>query len=331
MDQIAQDQSSEALRKRFVQGGFDLSGVVDLHVHSAPCIFPRLGDDIQIATRGRDAGLRALAFKSHHESTVGRAYLTQLVVPGIRVLGGVTLNWPVGGINPAAVETAFMTGGRIVWGPSGHSVYHGSITGEVGNWGIPGMNLPSRRTGGVTVLDETGRLTPEAVDVLDLVAQYDGLFATSHLSLEEILRILEYAQGHDVRVLVNHIFYFPRCDAEFIEKIANLGGYIEFITALVLPNFSNPDINYSFDRIASTMKQVGYDRCIVSSDAGGVFMGLWPHEQLRLFGQGLLGAGVHEDHIRTMMSKTPAELARLDDEPDIGRPVEARLNTQQGA
>jgi hypothetical protein len=308
-----EDERHAALRRGVVQGGFDLTGVVDLHVHTAPCIFPRLGDDIQVATGMRDAGVRAFAMKSHHESTVGRAYLTRHAVSGIDVIGGVTLNWPVGGMNPAAVEVALMTGGRMVWGPSGHSQYHGHITGEIGKWGVPGMELPTRGNEGVTALDEQGRLTEDAQAILDLVTERDALFATSHLGPDEIRAVLQYARTRGTRVLVNHVIYMPRCDEDFIQEIVSLGGYIEFISALILPTGSHFDLDYTFARLAAIMRKVGFDNCVISSDAGGVFMGLWPHEQLRMFGQGLIGAGISEDDVRKMMSTNPASLVRLQD------------------
>lgn len=301
------------LRAGVVKGGFDLDGAVDLHVHTAPCLFPRLGDDVQVAQRMRDAGIVGFATKSHHESTVGRAHLAKLAVPGIDVVGGVTLNWPVGGVNPAAVETALATGGRVVWGPSGHSSYHGQITGQIGNWGIPGMVLPTRGDEGVTVLDEQGQLTEDARAVIELVGRYDALFATSHLSPDEILAILPFARENGTRVLVNHVIYFPRGGEELIERIVELGAYVEFIAALAVPTIHNETLDYRFERIAAIMRSVGPEHCVIASDGGGVVLGLWPEEQLRMFAQGLLGQGISEADLRLMMAETPARLARVDD------------------
>jgi microsomal dipeptidase-like Zn-dependent dipeptidase len=105
----------------------------------------------------------------------------------------------------------------------------------------------------------------------------------------------------------------PRCDEDFIQEIVSLGGHIEFISALILPTGSHFDLDYTFTRLAAIMRMVGFDNCVISSDAGGVFMGLWPHEQLRMFGQGLMGAGIAEDDVRKMMSTNPASLVRLED------------------
>src|SRR5262245_32349398 len=85
---------------------FDLRGVIDMHLHCAPDVEPRLADDIQTTRAAAEAGMRAIVFKSHVTQTADRATIAERVVGNIRVFGGLTLNYPVGGLNPAAVELA---------------------------------------------------------------------------------------------------------------------------------------------------------------------------------------------------------------------------------
>jgi hypothetical protein len=299
-----------ALRARHVKGPFQLDGAVDLHVHSAPCLFPRLGDDIQMATAARDAGMRAIALKSHHENTVSSCYHTELSVPGIRVIGGVTLNQCVGGVNPAAVEAALMLGGKIVWGPTGHACYHRMITGEFGKWGFGGMVLPGDENAMISVIAD-GKLKPAMIEVLDLVGKYDALFCTSHLSPEEIVAIVDYARPRDIRVLVNHIYYFPRVGIEFAEEITRRGAFVEFCSALVLPSRHRKDLRYDYELLSETIRRVGASRCVMSTDAGGVVSSLFPHEQFRMFGHKLMQYDVADTDIRLMMCDNPAALAGL--------------------
>src|SRR6185436_533110 len=47
----------------------------DLHVHSAPCLFPRRGDDLTTARWYEEAGAAGIVLKSHFEATAGRAIL----------------------------------------------------------------------------------------------------------------------------------------------------------------------------------------------------------------------------------------------------------------
>ena len=302
---------ASTLHDRYVQGPFDLTDCVDLHVHSAPCLFPRLGDDLDMARRARDAGMRAIALQSHHENTVSRAYHAQTAVPGLQVIGGVTLNQCVGGVNPAAVEAAFMLGGRIVWGPTGHACYHGTITGEFGKWGVPGMVLPGSERGGVTVLGADGRLTPEILDILDLVKQYDALFCTAHLSPEEISLIVDRCAQIGARVLVNHIYYFPRVDIDYAEDITRRGASIELCSTLLIPSRHRKELRYDYELMAETIKRVGAARCVMSTDGGGMISGLFPDEQFRMFGQRLQGYDVPLADIYRMMRDNPTELAAL--------------------
>ena len=90
----------------------DLHGVIDMHVHAAPDVTPRLADDIEIASAAANAGMQALVFKSHVTHTADRAAIAERVVKGIRVFGGLALNYPIGGFNPAAVEVAIKLGAR---------------------------------------------------------------------------------------------------------------------------------------------------------------------------------------------------------------------------
>ena len=45
-------------------------------------------------------------------------------VEGIKVFGGVVLDYHAGGLNPMAVEPAVKMGGKIVWLPTYHELGH---------------------------------------------------------------------------------------------------------------------------------------------------------------------------------------------------------------
>lgn len=294
------------------QGELDLSGVIDLHVHTAPCLFPRLGDDVETARRSADAGMRGLAVKSHHESTVSRARLAEHAVPGFEVFGGVTLNWTVGGVNPYAVEAALVTGGRVIWGPSGHATYHGAVMGSLGSWNIPGMEMPGKVDRGVEFVNENGALSENARSVLDLVGEHDALFATSHIGPDEIIAVLEYAKPRNIRVLVNHVYYLPRVDEEFMAKIVELGGTIELISAVMMVPSLAAELDYTYPRLVAAIQRFGAKNFVLASDAGGASLALWPHEQLRLFSRLLLNAGLEQSELDLAIRTTPARLLGLE-------------------
>src|SRR5579859_6238972 len=120
-----------------------LQGAYDLHVHSAPCLYPRLADDLTVTEAAQAAGLRGLVLKSHHEPTVGRAYILNQVFrrespDPLTVYGSITLNAAVGGVNPVAVEAALRTGARMVWMPTVDSQAHAAAFGHTGGWDVQG-------------------------------------------------------------------------------------------------------------------------------------------------------------------------------------------------
>ena len=120
---------------------------VDLHIHSGPCLFPRIGDDYEIAMKAREAGMQAIALKSPFESTVGRAYHTMKRVGGIKIFGGLVLNHWAGGINPYAVETTLRLGGRLIWMPTFDAEYHAKVFGGTGKYYQKTMAIESRSKG----------------------------------------------------------------------------------------------------------------------------------------------------------------------------------------
>ena len=49
--------------------------MVDLHVHAAPSLLPRHGDDAQTVIAERDVGFGVVVLKSHEGSTVERSII----------------------------------------------------------------------------------------------------------------------------------------------------------------------------------------------------------------------------------------------------------------
>ncbi len=89
----------------------------DSHVHAAPDVLDRIGDDIQVARAYELAGYSGFVLKAHYESTAGRAHgVAELT--GRTVYGGVALNQHTGGVNPSAVASALSAGDRVVWMPT---------------------------------------------------------------------------------------------------------------------------------------------------------------------------------------------------------------------
>jgi hypothetical protein len=168
-----------------------LGGVIDLHIHSAPDVPARLMDDLALARQAAASGMRAILLKSHHMLTADRAIIAQQVVPGIRVFGGLALNRPAGGLNPAAVEVALAMGAREIWMPTLSAA------------GLEdGQDVPAD---GIGILLMSGRLVPAVHEILRLIAERDAILGTGHLSVPEIRQLVPAARAAGVRrILITH-------------------------------------------------------------------------------------------------------------------------------
>ena len=63
----------------------------DSHVHAAPDVLDRIGDDVDVATAFELADFDGFVLKAHYESTVGRARAVSRLT-GRAVYGGIALN-----------------------------------------------------------------------------------------------------------------------------------------------------------------------------------------------------------------------------------------------
>ena len=283
---------------------FSLDGVIDLHVHAGPDVLGRVGDDIEIATGCRDAGMAGMAVKAHLESTSSRAYHTNKAVPGFRYIGGICLNYPVGGINPAAVDACLRLGGRVVWMPSGHARFHAEVTGALGNWGYSDMDIYNPAdAAGISVLDADGELTPAAKEVVNLVRDHAALLATSHLSPEEILALARHCQEQRVKLIVTHIRWTPKYDLELARRAVEFGAVIE-IACSTVGGYTN---RFPIDEVVAMIEEFTPENLVLASDAGGVRHPR-PHEAIRVLAANLWERGVGEAALSTMLKDNPARL-----------------------
>jgi hypothetical protein len=134
----------------------DLEGAIDVHFHPYPDLIPRLTDDRGVVARAQELGMQALVLKCHFESTVGRAYAMDQLFDGIRVFGGIVLNYCHGGINPDCVEASIGLGAKEIWMPTVDSDYHAEVYGSTGDFDV--QKGGKERKEGVRAV-ESGKLT----------------------------------------------------------------------------------------------------------------------------------------------------------------------------
>jgi hypothetical protein len=286
----------------------DMRGAVDIHVHSEPDVFPRIGDDVMVCAHAAEAGLRAIVLKCHSERTTSRAYLTNQLVPGIKVLGGIVLNRAVGGINPAAVESALQFDAKQVWMPTVDAANHAATFGSTGAYDKQRSTVARADDTGIRVLDEAGALIPEVYEVLDLIAEHNVILGTCHLSREEIHTLVPAAFKRGVqKVLITHPYFkVPGFDIEDVKTLVGLGAYAEFGYCTVSPMWGHAPLT----RVVETIKAIGPERSVLMSDTGQRHNPM-PAESLRVFAQSVFESGIDEDSIDTMIKRNPYDLLDL--------------------
>jgi len=203
--------------------------LADLHVHAAPSLLPRHGDDRQTVAAEREVGFSTVVLKAHEGSTVERARSA-----GDGAFGGIVLNSAVGGANPDAVEIAARLGGRVVWMPTVSARTHkaGAASPELAVHRGFELRL-------VEVLDDAGALRPEWFDVLDAVARHDLLLCSGHLSAAETVVLFTQARRRGVaRLLVNHpMMAFLGWNEASATALRELGAHLELG---ILPDLLDP-------------------------------------------------------------------------------------------
>ena len=272
----------------------DLTGVIDMHIHTAPDVRPRYCDDIQAAQEAKDAGMQAILLKSHITITADRAAIAEKVVQGIRVFGGIVLNSQVGGLNPAAVEAALKMGAKEIWMPTSDAMNEKMINGL---------------EGGISIFAEDKKIKPEVHEILDLIHSKDSILATAHLSVEEIIALVEKACAMGLRkILITH----P--DSPLIRmpistqiQLAEKGVYFErcFVdTTPLMKCFT------SIREIASVIRKVGINSTILTTDFGVASLPP-PVQGMKQFIYGLTQENMSKDEIQVMVKDNPANMLGL--------------------
>lgn len=281
-----------------------LAGLVDLHVHSSPDVRPRYGDDLQVAQDAADAGMRAILLKSHDTLTADRASIAEKViaeraaargaaVPALRVLGGLALNQPAGGLNPAAVESALRLGARCIWMPTHDSRNHRAYAGRVG---------------GITILGEDGGIASPVFEIMDLIREHDAVLATGHLSAAESLLLIRAAvrRGLD-RLLVTHPdTAFVHMPNDIQRELAAAGAALErcFVDTTDKPGA----LTTAF--LAQQIREIGYATTILTTDLGQAHNPS-PVTGLRAYLAALTAEGLSPKELHHMAGTLPAALIGL--------------------
>ena len=284
--------------RELVRGGFDT------HVHVAPDFAPRRITDLELARRCLELGLAGFGLKSHYTSTAERAAVVTAAVPGVRVLGTITLNHAVGGLNATAVEIAAREGARIVWLPDRQlgervgEVEHADPDGKVPVWVRFELDL---REAGVRPRAGAGRRRRRRRRCPSRSTCWPWSPATTWCSPPATCRATRSSRSSTPRsppacgtIVVTHPeFPSQRIGHYDQDALAERGALME-------RTFTTPYTGKcSWEEVFAATRAVGAERTVWSTDLGQTFNP--PVEDgLALMADRFLEAGFTEEEVRTM-------------------------------
>ena len=298
----------------------------DVHIHGATARrlaarTPDDGRDLHRSFQGRHEG--PMVFKDHHSMTNNVATVIQdfldrmaadLTARGeesftpVQVFGGTVLNYAVGGMNIEQVKTALdYDRCKEIWLPSLDAAHQKEAQGY--------DPAPYIR-----VSDCAGTLTPEMIEILEIMAEYNDnaagervVLSACHVSNEEKFDILDYInrKGLDVKVLMDHVTQeMTVVTPDEAKQMIDMGAYLEFAECSCVPWPGMFDwvvaVEYSFNLIKELIKEKGTDNLVLITDAGQP--GNEPIPGWKNFIKTLLAQGVSESEINAMLKEVPAML-----------------------
>ena len=268
-----------------------LKGTIDLHFHAGPDVRERKLTYLEAALQARDAGMRAILIKSHSTITADIASLIQPLVKDILVFGGIALNYPLGGLNLAAVETALKLGAKQIWMP----------TLDAAN-----QYRYEKKRGGITILSREGTLKKEVIEILEILSSHDVMLSTGHLSKDEIMVLLTEARKRKIKkILVTHPDHF------FIQMPVKMQKDLAAKRVLFDRCFPTPRTSpLTMEEMAKRIREVGVSSSVLTSDFGQP-ENPFPVEGLKIYIQKLIQQGFSNQEIDQMARINPGRLLSL--------------------
>lgn len=286
-----------------------IHGAIDLHCHSGPSLMERKLNHLEAAQEADAAGMRALAYKDHYYGTTPSVCLmreTSMAEAQIELLSGIVLNNSVGGFNPYAVEHDLKLGGTMIWMPTLSAANHMRYFHRSKFIG-PGATMLKPEA--LTVVDGHGNITEPVLQVLDIIAKYDGVLSAGHLHISEIWPLFEAARKAGItRLLVNHPMLFIGCTLADMTELANDGVFLEQCACMLI---DCPGRHHTNDEMLSFIAAAGVDQTILSSDLGQM-KNPRPVEGFREVIGLCLQLGFSDGEVRKMVSGNAMRLLGLD-------------------
>lgn len=285
-----------------------LQGVLDIHVHAGPSVANRELDAADMLKEAEAAGYRGFLVKDHYFPSMMGCQMVQkhLGNGSVEIFGSMCLNNAMGLFNLNAVDAAYGMGVKMLYFPTVSSKNH--IDAHKGGFAGAGkMSIPESP---VVYVDERGELLPEAVRVLEYMAEKDIALGTGHGSAREIDALVRKAVEVGVKkILVNHPHFHIGATYQQMRDWAALGAYIELNVCVFSEGSKLGPLPTSI--LEDMLREVPRDRMVLDSDMGQRGNGS-PVEAMYQFMCLMMDRfGVTKEEIDVMAKKNPAILMGL--------------------
>ncbi len=282
-----------------------LEGAIDVHIHSAPDIFPRIMNDIELALSAKQEGMSAILIKNHVALTADRAEVAtqQTDFP---VFGAIALNLPVGGLNLHAVEVALKLGAKEVWLPTIHASHYVAQKDHV-----PTLAKEVRDDiKGIYLLNEDGTLKEELYPIFKKIAESNVVLGTGHITPKETKTVVREAAKVGVKkIVVTHpLASFINFTNEDMKEVLDSGTmFLEHVFNDVTRQVAHP---ITQKKIADAIRAIGAKYCVMSTDTGQ-WLNPIPAQSMGIYIKDMLDLGISEEDVRMMVSTNPARMLGL--------------------
>jgi hypothetical protein len=266
----------------------------DMHCHVSPCLIPRWGTAIDAARSAQTRGFAGMMLFAHHASTYREAALAEQAIPGIRVIGGVTLNRVCGGLISDCVRIHLASGVRLFSLPTFDALAHIRVLGA--GRSLAREIVHGSVEQGISLLD--GDVLHDAVlRVLDLLASHGAVLCSGHIGTEELAAVVPEVCARSLPFVINHPYFLAHPSPAFWESLPP-AVYVQFAAVNDAHDKRLPPIG----AVLEVVSRIGAHRCMLGSQASA------PTDPLRRiddFCLELVGAGVPAVDVETMASTTP--------------------------
>ncbi len=278
-----------------------VSGIIDMHIHSAPDVRKRRLDDLELMEAAVKLGARAVVIKSHMVCTADRAALVNKIreekypESDFQMFGGIALNRSVGGINPWAVDAALKLGAKVVWLPTNTAANH---------------FRKENKEGGVEIIKD-GQVTEELRSVFERIKEHDAVLATGHISPEECFRVTEAARNAGVKKIVITHPEFHIVGMSLEDQIRIVKDYDVMLERVYAQPIGGGVYKNNLPDNVEAIRAVGCDHIIVSTDSGQMQNPPW-YESIVEYVEYLRNAGITEAEIEKMTQINPGRMLGIE-------------------